>query len=203
MSGIFFKPWKGSKYESNKLFEKRVLVLGESHYEWDKKIPLYSDLTIDCIKEQIEGDYTKQFWTNIAITFLNKSPELQDKKEFWDSVAFYNYVQECVGSGPRIRPTNEMWRKSEQGFAEVLAELLPQVVIVLGYELWENLPKLGGYNGPEIIGPEIIEFKQKTDTWRYPLSNGETCLAYAIRHPSYGFSGTYWYPYVQQVISFA
>jgi hypothetical protein len=197
MSGIFFKPWKGKRYESNQLFGKRILVLGESHYEWDENIPLYPDLTIDCIREQAEGIHTSQFWTNIAVAFLNKRPSQEEKKEFWDSIAFYNYVQKSVGFGPRVRPTEDMWRISEQGFVEVLAKLLPKVVIVLGYALWQHLPELGGRNGPKIIGSE------QTDTWHYPLPNAESCLAYAIRHPSAGFSGPYWYRYVQQAILLA
>ena len=197
MGEIFFKPWKGEKYESNKLFGKRILVLGEAHYEWDKTILLSPDFTIDCIREQIEGRSTFKFWTNIAIAFLNKRPSLEEKKEFWESVAFYNYIQQSLGFGPRLAPSQEMWRNSEPGFVEVLAELLPRVIIVLGYRLWRHLPPVSRLDGPKIIG------SKQTDTWYYPIPNGESCLTYAIQHPSTGFNGTDWYPYVQRVISIA
>jgi hypothetical protein len=197
MSGIFFKPWRGKDYESNKLFGKRVLVLGESHYVRDEKDSLYPELTIDCVEEQIEGPHTTKFWTNIAAAFMNKRPSQDEKKEFWDSIAFYNYIQTSVGIAPRIPPTEEMWRNSEQGFNEVLADFLPRAVIVLGYDLWRHLPDLRGRDGPKIVGSE------QPDTWYYPLPNGESCLAYAIKHPSAGFSSSYWYKYLQQAISFA
>ncbi len=98
MGGIFFKPWKGAKYESNNLIGKRVLVLGEAHYEWDKNIPLSPDLTIDCVREQTERVYTSKFWTNIAVAFLNKRPSLEEKKEFWNSVAFFTTSSKRVSA---------------------------------------------------------------------------------------------------------
>jgi hypothetical protein len=90
-----------------------------------------------------------------------------------------------------------MWRQSEQSFIEVLNDLAPNFLIVLGYALWHNLPPLHGASGPMMAGAE------QTETWYYPLACGGSCLAYAIRHPSAGFSGRYWHPYVKQVISLA
>jgi hypothetical protein len=196
MSSIFFKPWRGPNYEYGGLFSKRILILGESHYQWDEKIPLTESLTIECIKEQISGDYTSKFWTNIAITFLNRYPSLEEKQYFWYSVAFYNYIQENVGFGPRVRPTSDMWITARNGFEEVLEDFKPQCIIVLGYKLWENLP------GDGIQGPNIENAKQK-ETCKYLLSNGDYSLAYGIRHPSAGFSGWYWHPFVMRAIEIA
>ena len=67
-----FRPWIGENYQQSR-WGKRVLVLGESHYQYDKNLPIdnYPDLTIDCVKEQIDGQYTYAFWTRIAVAFLN------------------------------------------------------------------------------------------------------------------------------------
>lgn len=193
MKHMFFKPWKGNHFSTNGFLSKRVLILGESHYQWDEDVSLTEDLTIECILEQIEGGATKQFWTNIAITFLNKRPSLEDKEQFWHSVAFYNYVQANVGFGPRVRPTREMWANSQKAFFEVLQELRPQCVIVLGYQLWENLPSQGE-KGP------IIEAAEQQETWKYPIEDDNFTLAYAIKHPSAGFSGWTWHPFVMRAI---
>ena len=40
MEHVYFKPWRGDNYQSGHRFGKRVLVLGEAHYEWDKNMPL-------------------------------------------------------------------------------------------------------------------------------------------------------------------
>jgi hypothetical protein len=178
---------------------KRLLILGESHYQWDESIPIDDRprLTIECIEEQISGAGTLAFWTHVAVTFLNRRPTLEEKRIFWDSVAFYNYVQFGVGFGSRIRPTNQMWSESEPAFAEVLELHQPDVIIVLGYTLWKNLPELNGFAGPVISGAD------QPDTWRYPHPRGNA-LAYAILHPSSGgFSGYHWYPHVQRAIELA
>jgi len=199
VSSIRFLPWKGGRYESSPLFGRKVLVLGESHYQWDKEKPIdeWDNLTIECIREQISGEATFAFWTNIAVAFLNRRPTLAEKESFWHSVAFYNYIQFSVGLGPRVPPTREMWRDSEPGFVQVLNNLKPDVIVVLGYALWKNLPELGGKVGPIIAGAD------QPDTWRYPYE-GRSALAYAILHPSSGgFSGYYWHPYVMRAIELA
>lgn len=196
MEHVFFKPWIGKDFARGGLWGKRILVLGESHYQWDKDIPLTQDLTIECITEQMKGVYKKQFWTNIAITFLNRHPSIEEKNKFWNSVAFYNYVQSNVGFGPRIRPTPELWAKSSVPYLEILNELQPNCIIVLGYQLWENLPSLGE-KGPMIEGAE------QKETWKYPIYGNAHALAYGIRHPSAGFSAWSWHPFVMRAIEFS
>ena len=193
MTAIFFKPWIGDDYKAAKRFGKRVMILGESHYEWDDEKP-HPEWTRTFIGNQVSGDHTHAFWTRVAGAFIGHRPNLAEKREFWRTVAFYNYIQESAGNGPRIRPTPEMWRKSETGFAEVLRRHAPQVLIVLGYQLWNNVPDLGGMPDKPILGAP------QTQTWRYPIGKGGTCLAYAIRHPSSGFTGSAWQPYILEAI---
>lgn len=194
MSAVFFKPWIGDDYKAATKFGKRVMILGESHYQWEKDITPYPDLTRTAINDQITAKYTYAFWTRVAGAFLGHKPDLAEKGEFWRSVAFYNYVQESAGFGPRVRPTPEMWTRSEPGFTEVLHEHAPQVLIVLGYQLWNNIPDLGGAWDKPIKGGS------QTQTWRYPLASGGTCLAYGIRHPSSGFTGSAWQPHILEAI---
>ena len=149
MRNVRFEPWKGDVYEHAGLFGKRVLVLGESHYDWDVNKPLTAQITRQCINEQLEGTWSMRFGTNIVITFLNKTPSLEDKRTFWHSVAFYNYVQTSVGFGPRVRPSPEMWQQSLPAFLDVLGDLRPQFILVLGRALWEHLPEFGS-RGPDV-----------------------------------------------------
>lgn len=194
-----FLPWIGERYAIGCWSRKRLLVLGESHYQWDESISIDDrpTLTLECIEEQISGAGRLAFWTHIAVTFLNRLPTIEEKHTFWHSVAFYNYVQFGVGAGPRVRPTEQMWRQSEAAFAEVFESQKPDVIIVLGYTLWNNLPELNGVSGPVISGAD------QTETWRYPHSRGDA-LAYGILHPSSGrFSGYRWHPYVHRAIELA
>lgn len=194
MSAIFFKPWIGEDYASGMRFGKRVMVLGEAHYQWDHEIKPYPELTRTAILHQITGEYTFAFWTRIVSAFIGHKPSFEEKQVFWRSVAFYNYVQESVGFGPKVAPAPEMWTRSEPAVAEVLRDLAPQVLIVLGYRLWNHLPNLNGAPDKPIDGAS------QTQTWRYPLPNGGSCLAYGIRHPSSGFTGPKWQPHILEVI---
>lgn len=194
MDSIRFHPWIGARYGSGNQFRKRVLILGESHYS-KKKEPSRS-LTFQVVVRQLTGEHTASFWTNIAGAFLGREPSLDDKRRFWHDVAFYNYIQDPL-PGPRKPPYAAMWKHGEQAFTEVLDLLAPQVVIVLGYRLWKHMPVHKGKRTREVQGAP------QTETRRYPLSDGSSCLAYAIRHPSAGFNRDDWYPHIRRVIRWA
>lgn len=142
MSQILFKPWVGSCYLKHNL-GARILILGESHYgdPGDE----HENFTIDVVK--LWGQEKRlPFFTKISKTVLNYGASDflsdQDRFDFWENVAFYNYVQAIVGEGPRDRPSCAMWEKSESALQEVIENLAPQVIIVLGKELAENLPHI-------------------------------------------------------------
>jgi hypothetical protein len=193
VTGIYFKPWKGRRYGETGLFGARVFILGESHYTWDKPTDITPELTRTCIKEQISGGKgeTRAFWTNIAIAFLGHFPSLEDKRDFWDSVAFSNYIQESVGMGSRRAPTAAMWMSARLAFRRLVERLKPDVIVATGFRLWENLPDEWGAKGPTLTGARYDE------TWCYPHSSG-TALAFSIRHPSAGFSGSAWHPVIRR-----
>lgn len=192
MSDVSFKPWIGSNYRDAR-FGKRVMILGESHYQKKDNGPA-SDFTRMHIREQMTGERRGAFWTRIVSAFIGHRPKLEEKKHFWRSVAFYNYIQQSVGKDPRIAPSGEMWAASEKGFRKVLNRHTPQVLIVLGYRLWRNLPELDG------LADEPIDCDEQPQTWRYPLENGGYCLAYAIKHPSSGFTSSDWRPHILEAI---
>ncbi len=180
---MYFKPWVGSKYESGFIYGKKVLILGESHYEWEDNQTLEPTLTRDCIKGQFSGGSTKQFWTNIAVSLLGYKPNMDEREKFWNSVAFSNFVQSSVGRGARTRPSKEQWLKGKETFFEILEDLKPQLVIVLGYQLWGNLPESG------VRGRDLAS-QQRNRHWIYQLADGTDVYAVGFRHPSAGFSGT-------------
>ncbi|BCB07912.1 hypothetical protein HHSLTHF2_18020 [Vreelandella venusta] len=144
MSHIVFKPWIGDNYSTSEL-GVRILILGESHYgdQGDE----HEDFTIDVVK-MWGKEKRLAFFTKIAKTILNynASDFLSDneKATLWENVAFYNYVQAIVGEGARVRPSDDMWAKSAPALQEVIEKLDPQVIIVLGKELADNLPHIFG-----------------------------------------------------------
>lgn len=66
----------------------------------------------------------------------------EQRAAFWEQVAFYNYVQAFTGPEPRCRPTPKMWAAAPRAFHATIAELKPQVVVVLGLTLRRHLPAI-------------------------------------------------------------
>lgn len=138
-SSVRFVPWVGSNYNKG-LHGAKILILGESHYRKDGKD--YSrGLNVELISGQANstGEYPGRYayWTKI-INLV--SPSDIDPHRFWNSVAYYNYIQEFVGLNPRDRPTKVMWEDAEKPFYKVLSILKPDLILTLGIKLWNSLP---------------------------------------------------------------
>src|ERR1035438_8211800 len=110
MAGIRFQPWIGPKYKVRGSMTRRTLVLGESYYEIDPLDPLPPEPTRAFIESQIDGKNTwparrARFYTSIVRAFLNpdRAPTLEEKREFWNSVCHYTFIQAPVGGKARIR----------------------------------------------------------------------------------------------------
>jgi hypothetical protein len=151
-----FRPWIGSDYE-NGFNRKKILILGESHYccnpgECDGCI----DQTNEIIKKQIDesrDDFeSNRFYTKLAKLFLGKVVgqhiSLDEKISFWNSVAFYNYIQMSVGNNAGIAPTEEMFEKSWESFQRLIEEIKPDFILIVSQRLWEGLPGIAGEDWP-------------------------------------------------------
>lgn len=141
MNNIQFKPWIGPQYATQGIEGLRILILGESHYGDEGEE--YEDCTSDVVKEwAIEKRLA--FFTKIAKSVLRLPAEEyitdEQKAIFWNSVAFYNYIQKFVGDEPRQRPSYDMWDPSKNAFIQTIKQIKPQLCVVFGYELWGNLP---------------------------------------------------------------
>lgn len=88
--------------------------------------------------------------------FLGHVPTTEEKRYFWKSVTFYNFIQGSVGFGARVRPTPGMWKNANQPFSEILADLKPQFLVVMGKQVWYSLPELNGSYGPSIEGAQHL-----------------------------------------------
>jgi hypothetical protein len=198
MSSIFFHPWVGSDYCKRGILAKRSLVLGESYYERYPDKPLRENFTNLIVKNQIEGHWRQRFYTKVTIAFLERSPSLEDKKAFWNSVVHYTYVQQPVGNGWWQRPAQDMWSRARAGFQEVLAEYRPEFILVTGKQLWDNISCLAHSCGPSIEGAELKQ------TRLYSTSGGNLALAYAMKHPaSLGFRAMKWHPWIVKAMGLA
>lgn len=140
MHGVNFHPFVGKKYYDSR-YGARVMVLGESHY--GDGIDDENGFTQLVIHEHaFKPGFA--FFSKLTNVLRGRTdyPTEEERVEAWEHIAFYNYVQEFVGGSARIAPTPEMWEASYAPFVEVVRELKPDVILVLGYRLWDNVPAL-------------------------------------------------------------
>ncbi|WP_371244233.1 hypothetical protein [Pantoea sp. KPR_PJ] len=65
------------------------------------------------------------------------------KREFWNSVAYYNFLQEFL-QGSRVAPPADVWQRSEKAFTEVLSVLAPDLIICFSLRNGNRVRSLAG-----------------------------------------------------------
>jgi len=186
---VRFHPVIGDRYKESNPLGIRLLILGESHYRWEGAPQLLADTTRVAL-----GDGTYPFWKSLAAKVGTSDID----GGFWRSVAFYNYVQEFVGDGSRVRPTEGMWRSKQsiEGFKEVLEDCKPERILVIGKDTWRMM---AGGEEDFRTGAPIIErrFPLPPDfskgfspeeggyAFWYPTGGTTYALAAPIYHPGY------------------
>jgi hypothetical protein len=167
-----YRPWVGKNYNKSNVFGTKLLILGESHYGYDKMDdgePEVLNATNTLIVNQL-NNIRERFLTNL-FNICNTGKITEQK--FWDSVVFYNYIQlKDKLMGPGQRPTQNQWKDSEELFISTIKKYQPDKILVLGKELWFKLPDAGGVDGP---------YKY---TWCYSVSKTKNALATYVYHPS-------------------
>ena len=190
----FFRPWQGVTYGST---DVRLLILGESHYGTN---PPMREWTVDVVTRYIRNEPHEPWFrtfTNITQVVRGRRYSEIDRKEFWNSVSFYNYVQEVAAEFARgRRPTLEMFVRSQGAFQEVISEPKPTHILAMGVHLWRNMP-------PSDSAHEPLECQEEKSDCRYyaTADSGHRALAIGIKHPSAGFSARAWYPLVRGFLS--
>lgn len=162
---VYFEPWVGSEYGG--LWGRKVLVVGESHYDtWDGEKHLLSRaFTQECVQEKIDLGGGARFWNCIKNRLGGEEHERGTSDVFWNKVAFYNYIQSPVSGGPGARPTPAQWREAAVPLREVLAILRPDRVLFTGRALWTALtPRDGKQPNIEFEGQSLpLEFFSLND----------------------------------------
>lgn len=148
---VRFLPWVGEKYQ-NGCLGLRTLIVCESHYgSRENERPLVTSEIIKALalgeKNPLANRRLKRHphFSKIMNSIINKRGYRSrlEREEFWNSVAYYNYIQEFI-SGTRVNPKNHHWELGKKAFIEVLETLQPQLVISYSLRNGENLRDLSG-----------------------------------------------------------
>jgi len=171
----FFEPYTGKSYFKNPVFGRRLLLIGESHYN-DSDAPCESGATREVVDSFLSGQ---------AIPFFDYLAEAAQgnrwamtKDEFWHSVAFANFVQRPMESVSH-RPTHSDFEAGAPAFWDTLARLAPDIVFMFT-SAWNVLPEVAPGGMPEgtggVGGP-------KSWLWRYAFAERAIYVA-RFNHPS-------------------
>lgn len=172
---VHFLPWIGERYWDKSAWGGRVLILGESHYGADDSNRL---LTREVIERQWNGE-SYSYFTKLAQAFEGRPHWQIDKRSFWSSVAFYNYVQEIVSDSARVAPTKEMWNEACTVLPEVIGRLRPDYIVATGSRLWDHLP-----DWPYVKNHKLKFERRAWQVCHEPGRKGDTSFATYIKHPS-------------------
>lgn len=196
MSDVKFKPFVGKNYTTG-ICGKRIMVLGESHYcaHESEAIPeITNNIIVDLWNSDSEHEGFKNTYTKfIKALSGTESVSFEEKREWWNKVLFYNYVQVAM-SQPRESPSASDFRNSETAFFEVLNQYCPDCILVWGRRLYEHLPRKGKQLADLETSQGAIE------TWSYALLDGKEVSVLPVLHPSAGFTPSYWHEAITQFI---
>jgi hypothetical protein len=126
----------------------------------------------------VNGDGGSRFWNRVR--YRLRGEEFRDKPAhvFWSKVAFYNFIQSPVSGGARVRPTGDQWAVAAPAFLEVLKNLRPDRVWIIGRELWRHIPARQG-KGPDIA----VDGATLPLEW-FTLDDGQKAFVTATPHPA-------------------
>lgn len=150
-STVRFTPWIGLQYERG-FHGLRILLVCESHYG-DKKHERPT-VTSEIIKAFALGEMhpratgkhrRHKHFTLIMAAVKNVRQRFSNTqiREFWNSVAYYNFIQEFL-PGSRVAPSLGVWERSEKAFTEVLKVLAPNLIICFSLRNGNRVRSLAG-----------------------------------------------------------
>ena len=195
-----FFPWVGPDYLAGVIDGLRVLVLGESHYSFGLPAAKERGLTRLVIREELDGKMRHRFISGVTSALFGRAT-VDDRARFatlWNAMAFYNYVQEYAGDGPRKRPSDAAWLRSAAPFRSVLTAIQPDFVLACGRMLYERLKQVDGLTDQAEYGKDG---DKRTRSRLIDIGGGRKGVLGMMYHPaSFGFRAVEWQPRIHEYL---
>ena len=189
-----FSPCVGPRYAEGAFDGLRLLVLGESHYEWRDMPSQERTLTqfvVDGNMSATPGRFVRGVTSALEGGSAHSTQE--ERLRLWQTLAFYNYSQEFAGDHARERPTQAHWEAAQTPFRQVLTFLTPDVVLVCGKMLWSHVRRIEGLSDEPHVNP--LDEKERS---RVARGSARATVLGMMAHPSsIGFKASDWAPRVR------
>lgn len=184
---------------------KRILILGESHYEESGKIDGTASVVQTLAVEGKDTEKGTNFYKNIMKTFGYEITE-ESRKDFWSKVYCGNYIDELCGKGEN-NTASEKVKNKEKGnrikYNDSLFSFINEneidIVLCFSRLVYNNLPgSTKGESEKRLIEHENLYIKEFT---YQPNCSHKNCnvqlnnklTVYGLRHPSSHFSPDFYY----------
>lgn len=196
---VYFHPWVGRNYDLGcGPNQRRLLVVGESHYCDPDRFAngLHQGFTIDCVEGISSDEWRHRFFTAIVQMVEGRERWEVDLAEFWESIAFYNFIQECL-EGPKASVTEQMLRNGRNVFPAILEQLQPDCMLVLSGRAWDYWIDGWSESAPLSVNNQDYACRE------FARADGGTTFCTWVYHPaSFGFgSGLNYHPVVNALLS--
>ena len=97
--------------------------------------------------------------------------------------------------GAREAGTSQQYRDAAEPFLATMENLQPDVIVVWGVRLWNNLPNVRWTDGDRlnVDGYDV-------QNGYYTLVSGKTVKAVCVYHPSTGYDWSFWHKVINHFV---
>lgn len=185
-------PWIGENYQN-----KKVILIGESHYDDLDGWLIYKDATRHFVQNQGLNSQNPDFrnrrlFQGIEKVLLNKDKSsFEERNKLWKNVGFYNLVQRLLPSR-KDRPTDDDYDPAWSNFLNLLDIIKPKICIKFGYEGIGRLGYLLNNSDTEWARDNIKEFYDKPFCINLTKNDYKVRIIYTHHPLSRGFDYKKW-----------
>ncbi len=136
----------------------------------------------DAINEYLNPERKYKSWMAPFMKFerslYGSDTTWEDSMNIWNSLLFHVYVQTVQTPGRFSSPTKEQYENSEEAFFQVMERYQPDILIVWGLRLWNNLPNTNWTeNARKCISGKYV------DNGFYTLKSDQKVTSFPIFNP--------------------
>jgi len=135
---LHYRPWIGDEYPNGFRSGLKLLILGHSHYADDEP-----DATEKWTRKHLQ-DKPGEFWTHIEHVISGRPLDNDQRRAFWNKVAFSNFIQEPLQE-PGDKPTDMQWARARRALPEIITHTKPDLMFVFSIQAWSKLPDTAEY----------------------------------------------------------